>query len=110
MTAGQGFVLHPEAALDITEVWEFIVTDNPLAARRSARTFLTPSASLCRFHQGQRRTDLTSRRLRFQIVRNYLIAYAPDEKPLLVLAVLHARRSPRVMAAVLRGREEISAE
>jgi plasmid stabilization system protein ParE len=29
-------------------------------------------------------------------VRNYIIAYAPDEKPIVVLAVLHGRRSPRV--------------
>jgi hypothetical protein len=32
-------------------------------------------------HQGHRRFDLTSRPLRFQTIRNYLIAYAPDEKP-----------------------------
>jgi hypothetical protein len=43
--------------------------------------------------------------LRFIVVREYLIAYAPEEKPLWVLAVLHGRRSPRVMAAILRGRE-----
>ena len=39
-------------------------------------------------------------------VRDYLIAYAPDEKPLWVIAVMHGHRSPRVMAAILRGREE----
>jgi hypothetical protein len=38
-------------------------------------------------------------------VRNYLIAYAPDESPLLVLSVLHGRRSPRVIAAILRERK-----
>ena len=37
-------------------------------------------------------------------VREYLIAYAPEEQPLLVIAILHGRRSPRVMAAILRGR------
>ncbi len=31
--------------------------------------------------------------------------YAPDERPLSIVAVIHARRSPRVMAAILRGRE-----
>ena len=56
-------------------------------------------------HQGHKRPDLTTKPLRFQAVRNYIIAYAPDEKPLVVLAVLHGRRSPRVMAAILRGRE-----
>ncbi len=31
--------------------------------------------------------------------------YAPDEKPLLVLAILHGRRNPRVIAALLRERK-----
>jgi plasmid stabilization system protein ParE len=56
-------------------------------------------------HQGHRGPDLTSRPLRFTKVGNYLIAYAPDKKPLWVVAVMHGRRSPRVMAAILRGRE-----
>ena len=38
--------------------------------------------------------------MRFKRVRDYLIAYAPDQNPLWVLAVLHGRRSPRVMAAI----------
>lgn len=55
--------------------------------------------------QGHRRSDLTARPLRFQPVRDFLIAYVPDEKPLVVIAVLHGRRNPRVIAALLRGRE-----
>jgi plasmid stabilization system protein ParE len=63
-------------------------------------------ANVVRFpHQGHRRTDLTNRPLRFTRVHGYLIAYAPDEKPLSVIAVIHGHRSPRVMAAILRGRE-----
>jgi hypothetical protein len=42
--------------------------------------------------------------LRFQSVGEYVIAYAPDEKPLAVIAVLHGRRSPRVIAAILHSR------
>jgi plasmid stabilization system protein ParE len=53
---------------------------------------------------GQIRADLTSRPLRLQAVRDFLIVYAPGEKPLLVLAVLHGRRNPRVIAAFLRNR------
>ena len=56
-------------------------------------------------NQGHKRPDLTSRPLRFILVREYLIAYAPEEKPIWVVAVMHGRRSPRVMAAILRGRE-----
>jgi plasmid stabilization system protein ParE len=56
-------------------------------------------------HQGFRRPKLTSRPLRFKLVREYVIAYAPEKKPLWVVAVFHGRRSPRVIAAILRGRE-----
>jgi plasmid stabilization system protein ParE len=55
--------------------------------------------------QGYRRPNLTSRPLRFKLVREYVIAYAPEKRPLWVVAVFHGRRSPRVMAAILRGRE-----
>jgi hypothetical protein len=40
------------------------------------------------------------------LVRDYLIAYTPKEKPLWIIAVMHGRRSPRLMAAVLRNREQ----
>lgn len=56
-------------------------------------------------HQGYRRPNLTSRPLRFKLVREYVIAYAPEKRPWWVVAVFHGRRSPRVMAAILRGRE-----
>jgi plasmid stabilization system protein ParE len=34
MSTGQSFGLHPAAAHDITEIWEFIAEDNPRAAGR----------------------------------------------------------------------------
>src|ERR1700676_3908448 len=108
MNTEQGFTLHPGAAQDITDIWEFILEDNPLAARRVREDILDAVRKLVPFpHQGHKRPDLTTKPLRFQAVRNYIIAYAPDEKPLVVLAVLHGRRSPRVMAAILRGREGV---
>src|SRR5216683_367398 len=57
-----GFVLHPDALADLNEIWEFIAADNSRAAAVTV-----------------------------QAVRDFLIVYAPDEKPLLVLAVLHGR-------------------
>jgi len=54
---------------------------------------------------GHSRPDLTSKPLRFQALREYVIVYAPDEKPSPVIAVLHGRRSPRVIAAILRSRD-----
>jgi toxin ParE1/3/4 len=105
MTAEQGFELHPGAADDITEIWEFIARDSPLSAKRVREEILEAIRKLVIFpQQGHARSDITSRPLRFQIVRDFLIAYAPDEEPILVIAVVHGRRSPRVMAAILRAR------
>ena len=106
MSEGQGFVLHPLAAQDITDIWEFLAETNPQAVSRVREDILNAIRALVPFpQQGHRRSDLTSRPLRFTVVRDYLIAYAPDERPLLVVAVLHGRRNPRVMAAILRARD-----
>ena len=101
-----GYILHPRAYADLDEIWEFIAEDSLDAADRVQEEIYQAIRALVPFpNQGHRRTDLTSRPLRFRRVRDYLIAYAPDEVPLLVVAVMHGSRSPRVMAAILRGRE-----
>ena len=101
-----GFVLHPEALADLDEIWEFIAVDNLDAADRVLQEIFEAIRALVPFpQQGHRRPDLTARPLRFQSVRDFLIGYAHDEKPLLVLAILHSRRNPRVIAALLRERE-----
>jgi toxin ParE1/3/4 len=100
-----GFVFHPAAFRDINEIWEFIAEDNLNAADRILDELQESIEKLVDFPEmGFRREELTSKPLRFFPVRDFLIAYAPDEKPLLVLAVLHASRNPRVLAAVLRSR------
>jgi plasmid stabilization system protein ParE len=84
--ADNGFELHPGAAVDITDIWEFIARENPLAAGRVREDILGAIRKLIPFpNQGHQRTDPTSRPVRFQTVRDYLIAYAPDEKPLCLL-------------------------
>jgi plasmid stabilization system protein ParE len=106
VTPQQGFELHPGAAQDIVEIWEYVAKDSLLAAGRVREDLLGAIGKLVSFpNQGHKRTDLTSRPLRFQTLHDYLIAYAPDDQPLLVIAVLHGRRNPRVMAAILRERK-----
>ena len=100
------YTSHPEAFQDLDEIWEYIAQDNLNAADRVLEDIRVAIQSLVDApHQGHRRPDLTSRPVRFRVVYSYLIAYAPDERPLLVIALLHGRRNPRVMAAILRGRE-----
>jgi plasmid stabilization system protein ParE len=101
-----GFVLHPGALTDLDEIWEFIADDSLTAADRVLDEILEAIHSLVSFPQlGHGRPELTANPLRFHPVRDFIIAYAPDEKPLVVLAVLHGRRNPRVLAALLRERE-----
>jgi plasmid stabilization system protein ParE len=103
------FVLHPEAFKDVDEIWEYIAAENVDAADRVLEEIHDAIGSLVGAglhfpHQGHTHPDLTSRALRFQVVRDYVIAYAPDEKPLAIIAVLHGRRNPRVLAAIIGGR------
>src|ERR1019366_4583802 len=101
-----GYALHPEAFTDLDDIRDYIAQQNPDAADRVVSEIFDTIRALVPFpSQGHRRPDLTSRPLRFTVVRGYLIAYAPAEKPLWVVAVMPGRRSPRVMAAILRGRE-----
>ena len=100
------FVLHPEAVEDLEDIWEFIAADNLPAADRFVEEIYEAIHSLARFPEmGSLRPDLSSRHLRFHPVGNFLIAYAPSKQPLIVVAVLHGRRNPRVIAALLRERE-----
>ncbi|MGA2986321.1 MAG: type II toxin-antitoxin system RelE/ParE family toxin [Terriglobia bacterium] len=101
-----GHALHPEAYADLDDIRGYIAQDNPDAADRVITEIFDAIRGLVPFpDQGHRRPDLTSRPLRFTLGREYLIAYAPEEKPLWVVAVMHGRRSPRLMAAILRGRK-----
>ena len=102
-----GYAFHPEAFADLDEIWEYIADDNIDAADRVLTDIYSTLATLAASpHMGHRRPDLTERRLRFHVVRGeYLVAYAPDEKPLWVVAVFNGRRNPKLIAAILRDRE-----
>jgi plasmid stabilization system protein ParE len=98
-------VLHPEATADIKDIWKYIATKSLDAADRFREEIFKILYSIEAFpNRGHIRPDLTTKPLRFHVVREYLIAYAPDEKPLVVIAVLHGRRNPLVISAILRGR------
>ena len=101
-----GYALHPDAFADLDEIWEYIAQDNIDAADEVLADIHTVFRTLAASpHIGHRRADLTARSLRFHVVRDqFLIAYAPDEKPLCVLGIVPGRRNPRLMAAILRDR------
>jgi plasmid stabilization system protein ParE len=49
MTGDQGFALHPAAAQDITEIWQFIANDNPAAAGNFREEILQAIRNLVKF-------------------------------------------------------------
>jgi toxin ParE1/3/4 len=101
-----GYALHPEALADLDDIRQYIAEDSPDRADRVITEIFDGIRALIPFpDQGYRRPNLTSHPLRFKLVHEYVIAYAPEKKPLWVVAVFHGRRSPRVIAAILRGRE-----
>ena len=88
------FVLAPQAALDLVEIWRYIkeqtsltIADRVESAIREKMVFLaeTPGA-------GHSRKDLTDEDVKFFPVYSYLIVYRPQTKPLQVAAILHGRR------------------
>src|SRR5215475_6941375 len=97
------YVFHPAAFADLDHIWESIAENNIDAADRIVTEIHESILHLVSFpQQGHRRPDLTSRPLRFTTVGNYLIASAPDEVPLLVIAIIDGRRNPRTIATILR--------
>jgi plasmid stabilization system protein ParE len=83
------YAFHPEAFADLVDIWEFIAEDNIDAADRVIGEIFDVVRSLPAFsHQGRRRPELTGRPLRFVVVRDYLIAYAPEARPLWVVGRL----------------------
>jgi toxin ParE1/3/4 len=101
-----GVVFHPGAISDLEDIWEFIASDNLNAADRVAVEIERAIQSLASYpRMGHVRADLASRPVCFHPVQDFLIAYAAEEEPIVVLAILHGRRNPRIIAALLRDRE-----
>jgi antitoxin ParD1/3/4 len=97
--------LHPDAFADLNDIWEFIAQDSVDAADRVLDEIQKAINMLVRAPlAGHLRPDLSSRPMRFWLVHSYLIAYVP-EQPLLIIGVLHGRRNPRIMTAILYGRK-----
>lgn len=49
MTVGRGFKLHPLAAQDIADIWTYIASDSPQAARRVREDILRSIRALVPF-------------------------------------------------------------
>ena len=81
------YLLAPEAALDLVEIWRFLKNKATVEIADRKIVFLArmPGA-------GHWRKDLTDVSVRFFAVYSYLIVYRPETKPLQVVAILHGNR------------------
>jgi plasmid stabilization system protein ParE len=71
-----GYALHPDAFADLDEIRGFIAEENPEAADRVLTEMFEEFRILAGFpHVGHLRQDLTSRPVRFRLVREYPIPY-----------------------------------
>lgn len=69
----KSYALHPEVYCDLDDIYNYIESFNFVAADRVLDEFLVVFDSLARFpHQGHFRSDLTSKPLRFKVIRSYL--------------------------------------
>ncbi len=94
------YVLAPEAARDLVQIWRYLknqssleVADRVESVIREKIVFLakTPGA-------GHWSKHLTDQPVKFFPVYSYLIVYRPETKPLQVVAILHGRRDvPRIL-------------
>lgn len=101
-----GYMLHSEAFGDIDEIRAYIPEDDLDAADRVVTAIFDRINTVVQFPHKAIAVPISRQRpLRFAVVYEYAIAYAPDNSPLRVLAVFYGRRSLRVIAAILRGRE-----
>jgi plasmid stabilization system protein ParE len=88
------YVLAPEAALDLVQIWRYIkrqssvrIADRVESAVRDQIVFLTATPGA-----GHSRKDLTDEAVKFFPIYSYLLVFRPGTKPLEVIAILHGRR------------------
>jgi toxin ParE1/3/4 len=97
------YVLAPQAALDLVEIWRYIKEQTGLTmADRVESGILEKIAFLAGTPgAGHSRKDLTEEDVKFFSVYSYLIVYRPTTKPLQIFSILHGRRD---LEQILKGR------
>lgn len=93
------FVLAPEAAEDLDEIWEYIARDDIDAADRFLAKLHTEIGALAETPgMGHRRKDLAEdRSLLFWPVGNYLILYRANKEQIEIVAIVRSRDIPSLI-------------
>jgi plasmid stabilization system protein ParE len=88
------YVLAPEAALDLVQIWRYIKNSASLEMADRVETAIREKIVFLagRPGGGHWRRDLTVEPVKFFPIYSYLIVYRPETNPLQVAAILHGRR------------------
>ena len=88
------YVLAPEAALDLIQIWRHIKRESSLAVADRIESVIRDKIAFLAGNPGagHSRKNLTDQPVKFFPVYSYLIVYRPDTKPLHVVSILHGRR------------------
>jgi antitoxin ParD1/3/4/toxin ParE1/3/4 len=78
------YVLAPQAAQDLVEIWRYIQDQSSTTVANRVETVIREKIMFLsqRPAAGHRRTDLTTEKVKFFSVYSYLIVYRPETKPL----------------------------
>ncbi len=88
------YVLAPEAAHDLVQIWRYIKKNSSLAMADRVESVIRDKIVYLggRPGAGHWRKDLTDEPVKFFSVYSYLIIYRPETSPLQVVAILHGGR------------------
>lgn len=88
------FVLTPDAADDLVDIWEYLADEeNEATADRMIRRLYGEFQKLSEMPaMGHYREDLLDRRHRFWNAWSYVIAYRWEDKPLPIISIVHGAR------------------
>jgi plasmid stabilization system protein ParE len=94
------FVLAPVARDDLHEIWDYYAAEiqSVEVADRIRDELFHAFAELVRTPaMGHYRSDLSAESLRFWRVRDYLIIYRSEKRPLEIVRVLHGKRDVQTL-------------
>lgn len=88
------YVLAPEAALDLVQIWRYIKKNAGLEMADRVESVIREKIVYLagRPGGGHWRKDLTDEPVKFFPIYSYLIVYRLETNPLQVVAILHGRR------------------
>lgn len=89
------FIVAPVARADLHEIWDYYageIQDVDVADRIRDELFAAFDALANTPGMGHYRSDLVAEPLRFWRVRDYLIIYRSEKRPIEIVRVLHGKR------------------